>query len=114
MTRERREFHRIPQEFHAQYRLYGDLMASWSEIVLVNLSAGGMRFRSEDTIPKDTIIEMKLHLPHAHAPLVLHGSVAWSQLQASGVIESGVQFMDVTIEQQAQIDYLVQFLRKNA
>ena len=34
-------------------------------------------------------------------------------MQASGVTECGVEFLDISVQQQAQIDRLVEFLGKD-
>ena len=112
MTRERRTFGRASQPFDAQYRLSGELTASWRTITTVNISAGGMRFTDMDAHERGTSIEVRIQLPSLREPFTLQGRIAWSQMQASGVAESGVEFLDLTPEQQVQIDQLVQFLQQ--
>jgi c-di-GMP-binding flagellar brake protein YcgR len=110
---DRRRFYRIPQSFDVQYRAFGALEESWCVTRTVNLSAVGIRFRSGDLLEPGTMLEMQITLPTAQTQLALCGSVIWSQMQASGVAETGVDFLNVTPEQQLQIDQVVQFLRKH-
>ncbi len=113
MTRERRFFSRVPHAFEVQYRLVGELTSSWHPVTTINLSASGMRFRAEEPMEKGASLEVRLTLAGIRELLVVHGRVIWSQMQASGVTENGVEFMDVKSEQQVQIDSLVEFLKKS-
>ena len=112
MRSDRRDFPRIPQSFDAQYRLLGALAETWKVVRTINLSATGMRFRSAQLLEPETPLEIQIKLPSMQQPLQLRGRVAWSQMQASGVVENGVEFVDLAEHQQVQIDELVQFLRR--
>ena len=107
---ERRRFPRVRQPFEARYRLFGDLAATWCAVTAINLSASGVRFRGEDTLKPGTMLDMQIILPGITQPAVLRGTVVWSVLQASGVIETGVEFTNLGMLQQQQVDQLVQFL----
>ncbi len=113
MTKERRWFSRIPHAFDVQYRVFGDLTSSWRSVTTLNLSASGVRVRGEDLLESNALLELKLQLPGLREPVIVQGRVIWSSMQASGVSESGVEFKETNPEQQAQIDSLVQFLRKS-
>ncbi len=110
--RERRQFPRVLQPFDAHYRFYGDLMGGWRVVRTLNLGAGGMRFRSEDQLEVGARLEIQLNLPIFREPLVLRAQVIWCQTLAAGVVENGVEFVDVTSEQGEEIDELVRFLVK--
>ena len=111
MGEERRRFPRITQPFRVQYRI-GDVGGGWEAATTINLSAAGVRFRSEQPIERGNRIELQIQLPNATEPLHLLGLVVWSQMESPQVIDVGVEFVDVTLEQQAQVDRLVQFLSK--
>jgi c-di-GMP-binding flagellar brake protein YcgR len=110
MARERRRFSRADQPFETRYRLLGELMHGWCAARTLNISAGGIRFRSEEPLERGSMLEIQLKLPSHAEVLVLQGRVSWSKTQASGVTEIGVELLDVTPDQQAQIDAVVQFL----
>ena len=112
--REQRGFHRIPQPIPTRYRVSGGLGASWSSMTLVNISASGLRFRAEELIEKGTLVEFESQMPGLREPLCVKGKVVWGSYQASGVVEMGVQFTEVTLKQQYQIDNFVSFLRSSA
>ena len=112
MARERRRFSRVPEAFRVQYRVFGDLGESWRAVTTLNLSAGGIRFRGADPLEVGTPVSLRVQLPGAAQPVTLRGQVVWSQMQASGVTESGVEFLDVGLEQRALIDQVVGFLNK--
>lgn len=112
MTRERRFFSRVPHAFEVKYRL-DELGAPWRAVTTINLSASGMRFRTEEPLEQGTALELQMTLTGIREVLIVRGHVVWSQMQASGVTENGVAFMDVKPEQQIQIDSLVGFLKKS-
>jgi len=114
MGPERRDFARANQPFESRGRIYGELMEAWRTITTLNISATGMRFRTDDVLPLGTVLEVEISLPCLREPLKVHGQVVWSQAMASGVAEHGAEFIDVSIEQAAQIDELVKFLIKSA
>ena len=112
-SKERRKFHRAGQAFTLRYRIIGELDASWYEVTTMNISAGGVRFRSPDVMEPESMLQLQVILPNVKEPFVIHGRVVWTQLQASKVLEYGVEFENVTPTQQAHLDDLVQFLRKS-
>ncbi|MBI2105065.1 MAG: PilZ domain-containing protein [Candidatus Omnitrophica bacterium] len=112
MSSERRRFPRVAETLEVRYRGAGALDEPWRAGTAISLSAGGLRFRSEDAFPAGTLLSLKLRLPGGAEPTAVNGQVAWSQLQASGVTEVGVEFLDATEPQRALIDQLVAFLNK--
>jgi hypothetical protein len=109
---ERRRFPRVQESFEVQYRVYGDMASSWHEVATLSLSAGGLRFRGPEPLEPGTPLELKVQLAGFQQALVLRGAVVWNRLQSPGVTECGVQFVGLTMPQQAQIDRLVLFLRQ--
>jgi len=112
--RERRKFPRVPQPLGVQYRKIGELPAMWVTAQILNLSAGGLRFRGEETLAAGTLLEIQMALPDAREPLLIQCRVIWCQTQASGVTETGVGFSELSPEVQVRIDEMVQFLNKGA
>ena len=80
-------------------------------MTLLNLSAGGLRFRAEEVMEQDALLEIDVTIPGLREQITIKGRVAWSTLHASGVAETGVEFLDVSPERQFQIDRLMQFFR---
>ncbi len=111
MTRERRRFTRARQPFDAKYRVFREIGEPWNTTTILNLSAGGMRFQGTDLVTVGDTLEMHIRLPNDPQPIVLQGRVIWSQLQAAGVTENGLEFIEVSADQQLRIDELVRFLR---
>ena len=114
MSRERRRFSRIWQQFDAKYRLYGELTEGWNQIQTLNLSAGGMRLKSVDLLEVGAELEVQLQVPYTSERLILRGRVMWSELQASGVVENGIEFTKITPDQQVKVDGLVKFFLKKS
>ena len=111
MKPERRRFPRIGEAVKIQYRSSGQLGTSWHTATIVNFSAGGVRFRVEEPLERLAAVAVQIVFPGARSMMELQGQVVWNQMQASGVMECGVEFLEVTTQQQAQIDQLVSFLR---
>ena len=111
MKSERRRFPRIPEAFTVKYRVSGELVATWCEVATQNVSAGGVRFRVPESLSPGATIALQLALPGVPQPIQVKGQVVWNRMQASGVTEVGVEFLDVSERDQRLIDRLVGFLR---
>ena len=112
MTRpERRRFPRTPESFTVKYRVPGGLAETWSTVTTLNISAGGVRFRGPEPFGPGVTLTLQIRLPGLAQPLELRGQVVWSQMQASGVTEVGVEFLDVSEHDQRMVDQLIGFLR---
>ena len=111
MRPEQRRFPRVTESCEVRYRVKGDIVAAWVGSTTINISAGGMRIRSPEGMEPGASLELRMKLP-GMPELEIHGRVIWRSLQASGVMEYGVEFAGVTLPQQAQIDRLVAFLRQ--
>ncbi len=109
--RERRRFNRVQEPLELAYRVSGELAASWHKADLVNISAGGLRLRSDSSLEAGSLLELQIKLPSMRELLAIKGLVIWTQMPASGVIECGVEFSDTDSEKLMQIDNVVQFLR---
>ncbi len=114
MGAERRHYQRVPLPFDAKYRLYGDLSTSWRTIRTMNISAGGMRFRSADLMEEGAVLDVQMVLPASPEPIVIKARVVWSQAMGSGVTENGAEFFDASLGEQEKIDRLVTFLTKQS
>lgn len=108
---ERRRFPRIGEAVKVHYRSSGQLGVSWHPAEVVNFSAGGLRCRVEEPLERLAGVELQIAFPGAPAAMQLRGQVIWTEMQASGVLECGVEYVDVSVQQQAQVDKLVGFLR---
>lgn len=111
MGEERRQFPRITQPLEAQYRPSGEFSELWRTVQTLDLSAVGIRVRSEVPLEFWTTLDIRLRVPGLREPLMLRGRVAWNTTLPSGMAEIGVAFVDLGPEQQVQIDTLVQFLK---
>ena len=110
--RERRRYPRVLQPFDAQYHPRGNFMGGWCSMRILNLGAGGMRFTTEELLEEGALLEIQVTLPIILEPLALVARVVWRQTLASGVVEHGVEFADLTPQQSEKLDELVRFLVK--
>ena len=108
--RDRRRFPRTREPLEAQYHVDGDFSSVWTTMTVLNLSAGGLRYRGAEELDPGRTLQLKITLPGMPIGLELHGRIVWKQMHAAGVTEHGVEFHDLTEKQQEQIDQLVQFL----
>lgn len=112
MAQERRHFPRVREPFTIQYRRSGEVVSSWSRVTVINLSAGGLRFRcADESLEAGAPLQIQVTLPGFREPMTLKALVVWNQLHASGVTEVGAEFQDLGIKQQLMIDRLVGFLK---
>ena len=111
IAQERRRFPRLAHALDMRYRLAGGVGEPWCGVQTMNLSASGIRFRGDEALDQGAMLELQMTVPEMGPLLSLRGAVVWTQLQASGVNELGVQFLDLTPLQQSQIDRLVRFLQ---
>ncbi len=107
---ERRKFLRTQQLFQVQYQPRGTIGPAWRDGGMLNLSAGGMRLRSDGELSQGSRLTLRIRLPNMIQQLDLCGSVVWRRTVAAGVNEYGVAFADVSPLQHQQIDELVRFL----
>lgn len=120
MGAEQRGFMRVPLPFPASCRRYGAFEEAWHQVALLDLSAGGMSFTGEDLFEPNASgepnasLEIKIQLPTDTGPLLLRGALRRRKALATNVAEYGVEFVQLTPDQQVKIDQLVQFLRKRS
>jgi c-di-GMP-binding flagellar brake protein YcgR len=113
MGEEQRGFVRVPLPFSAWCRTHGALAETWHPVAILDLSAGGLSFTSESLFESDCDVDVKIQLSTDSQPLILHGMLRRCKIRGTNFTECGLEFVDVTPEQQAKIDELVRFLRKN-
>lgn len=112
MGAERRQFNRAPEELQARCRHCGAMESTWRPITTLDLSAGGMRFQSEDAFEPGGLLEIELPMPHGAKRFVLRSRLLWTKARSPSEAEHGVEFVDVRETEQLQLDALVDFLRK--
>ena len=110
MTAEQRQFDRVPHSVPLYWRRLDDRTGRWIEALTLNVSASGMVLQSRTLFEVGTMLELRIALSDTSDPLFLRGRVVWHK--PGGLIQHGVAFVDVTPDQQASIDELVQFLNK--
>lgn len=111
---DRRRAPRIPQTLEAQCRLSGDLGGGWSDTMVVNISQSGVRLRGRAMFEPESVVELRVRFAAAKEPLLVKGRVAWSQLQASQVVEHGIEFLELTPDQQVQLVETIEFLTRKS
>ena len=110
MTAERRRFDRVPHAVPLFWRRPEDRSERWSEAQTLNVSAGGLVMQSHALFDVGAILELRMALSDTSDPLFLRGRVVW--YKPGGLRQYGIGFVDVTPDQQASIEELVQFLNK--
>ena len=112
MGAERRQFDRVPEELQMQYRPADHPSDPWRVVPTINLSASGIRFLCQHRIELGTGLDLQLTLPlmNGLTTLDVQAVVAWCSSPAAGVAEVGVEFHNVTPDQQMQLDDFVRFL----
>ena len=107
---DRREFHRAKVPTSIEYRIVEEQGVGFHQGILTDLNAGGLQFAGELSVELRTRLELRLQLPSRTKPYQFQGEVVWARPAHSSLTEYGVQFVDVTPDQQFEIDDLVRFL----
>lgn len=110
---DQRRFDRVPAGFGLESECRSDQMPAntWSSIAVVDLSAGGLRFHSRESLGLGELIDVRIRLPNLAKPLALRARVVRRGSPGPGGRECAAEYLDVTPDQRAEIDELVQFLR---
>ena len=110
MGSDQRRFDRIPQPFETKCRRIHELLKPWIAALTRDLSAAGMCVQSNERFEIGALLDIQIELPNVPGVLHLQGRVVWQR--GWSVVEYGVEFLEITPDQQAQIDEIVQFLKK--
>ena len=111
MGEERRRFKRIPLSFEVRCRPVGEFSELWRAVRALDISASGIQVRGEEPFEFWTKMDIRLLIPGLREPLELHGRVVWNKTLPSGMTEAGMEFVDVSPEQQKQLDELLLFFK---
>ena len=109
---EHRRDPRVTLSLLITFRLSGTTESTWCSGMATDISAGGLRMRTEEQLQVGEQLEFKLLVPVRPEPYLLFGQIVWKREPAPARVEYGVAFVDVTPDKQAEIDALVEFLRK--
>lgn len=108
---EQRSFERASASFEIMCRRAGTLSESWRRVAVTDFSAGGLGFDAEELFEEGEPLDIQIRLPSGRAPLLLRARVVRCRPLPSKVCRCAVEFIEMTSDQQAEIDGLVQFLR---
>ena len=111
MGSETRKFARVPLPLDAQCRRYNDIAQSWRPIGILDLSAVGMGFTIDEMVEIGEKVQLKIQLPTTTSSLEVFAQIRWQQSSGTAT-QVGIEFLDLTEEQQTALDGLVRFLDK--
>jgi len=106
---ERRKDPRAPVWLAARYHLVEEAPDLWYMGTITDLSAGGLRMAGDRRLEPGAKLDLEIALAHRPEPVRLKGEVVWVRSLASGS-EYGVMFIELSPDQQVELDELVQFL----
>jgi len=58
----------------------------------VNISGGGLCFRSDDEMPAGSMLALEIRIPNAPAPVMAMGKLLWQKPLDDGSYENGLEF----------------------
>ena len=111
MSEEPRRFDRIQELFRVECQRYGTLAEIWRPVIVVDLSAAGFAFITDEWFQEGESVSIQFRLPGQSEPLQLRATVMRSVKEQPGGIQCAVEFSHITPDQQTEIDRLVQFLK---
>ena len=85
------------------------LMVGALELRKVNISLGGMAFRTPDLIKEQTNIKVVLYVKPKMIPIIVDGRVVYSQFQHEGQYRTSIQFNSLTPEQEQLLSQHILF-----
>jgi len=110
-SEERRRRPRIRKPFYAKCRPVGGVgWPAWYHVNPLNLSLHGMRFLGPCLFEHGCSLECSVAWQNTARPLALSARVMWGKTHPSGAVEQGIEFVDLTPEQQVQLEALVRTL----
>ena len=112
--KQKRRHLRVSLPVPIKYRIEGESGAASREGLLVNLSAGGLRFTSDMLSSAQLIpgqrLQLEWSLENRVEPYTLQGEIVWTHDTASRLVECGVEFFDITPDQELELGQIVEFL----
>jgi len=58
----------------------------------VNISGGGLCFRSEENIPMGKMVALEVEIPNAPSSVTAMGKIVWKKNLDDGAFENGIEF----------------------
>ncbi len=107
MTKDRRKFQRIKAPHLFKYKILKRKEILSPTSFIRDVSAGGARFFSEEYIPPESILELKIKFPMFNEPLPLLSKVVRVKTLSNG-FEIGIEFIDLNENIRETIDQKIQ------
>lgn len=76
------------------------LMTGDIDLRKVNLSLGGMAFKTTEQVKEQSLVKLVLYTKPKMIPIVLDGKIVYSQYQGPGFYRTSIQFNGLTQEQE--------------
>ena len=106
---ERRRFERVRLPIPLKFQFTRERITWWYDGLLLDISLGGMRFSTEESIPIGTELQFELAVPIRNDAYRFRGQTVWVR-EAKTAVEYGVELVDVTRDQENELNELVRFL----
>ncbi|MBU4304092.1 MAG: PilZ domain-containing protein [Candidatus Omnitrophica bacterium] len=104
MVEDRREFVRCKLNAVIGYRLYDDLSSEVKYCESVDVSASGLKLVIKEEMEKGTKLRVSFKLPDEDGEIIaLCTIVAWSQAKTDGAHEAGIEFLEISPEDQIKV-----------
>ncbi|MEI6126282.1 MAG: TIGR02266 family protein [Pseudomonadota bacterium] len=111
MSEDKRTTPRIETNIDILFRESGAFIKSY----MLNVSNGGLFLKTENPLPIDSVVTLRIRLPAETEPMEIQGCVVWSNPKGknnafpSGM---GIQFIKINPENRIKIDAFVDQYRK--
>ncbi|MBI1870895.1 MAG: PilZ domain-containing protein [Chlamydiae bacterium] len=93
------------ERYFIEYKVLGKLIPKKEVALTLDLSAGGLLFRSADLIAVNSEIEFDLSLPHIKDPIHLKGRVVRVEpALKAGIYNIAVQYIEISENDRVAID----------
>ncbi len=115
---ERRKFPRFSLAVKVQYQILESSYPREKEAQSKNISAGGIRLAVPEKVNIGDLLRLKLSLPGEASAITVRGKVIWvEEFSVSSVLDDkaydcGIEFVDISAEDQEHISRYVTFSLK--
>lgn len=75
-------------------------MSDQAPLRKVNISLGGMAFKSKENIPKHSYLKLVIYTKPKMIPIIVNAMVVYSEHQGPSCYRTAVQFENLTVEQE--------------
>ena len=113
--KEKRNFFRLNAYHLVKYRLVSQEEWQMAIASIRDISAGGVRLRVDQEIPKGSMLSLRINFPKLPLPISCLAKVAWAKkLGRTNRFEIGLEFVEIEDLLRQEINQRVDYVRRRS